>query len=77
VVSLATAIPPLARLAFRRAWTDYDRLRRDASRHLADAALAAGVGRYVQESIAMLYAGGGDRWLDEAAPAADAAGAAP
>ncbi len=42
VVNLATHIPPANRAAFRRAWRDNDRLRAEASRHLADAAAAAG-----------------------------------
>jgi 2-alkyl-3-oxoalkanoate reductase len=43
-------------------------LRRDASRCLVDAALAEGIVTYVQESIAFVYADGGDAWLDEDAP---------
>ncbi|MBW3620000.1 MAG: NAD(P)-dependent oxidoreductase, partial [Actinobacteria bacterium] len=41
---------------------------RVASRHLVDAALAAGASRYVQESVGFLYADGDDRWIDESAP---------
>ena len=40
---------------------------RDGSRNLVDAALRAGAERYVQESIALLYADGGDEFLDELA----------
>jgi nucleoside-diphosphate-sugar epimerase len=46
--------------------------RRAAStRRLLDAALAARVPRYVQQSIVMAYRGGGDAWLDEEAPLDD------
>lgn len=68
VVNLATAIPPLARSARRRAWATNDRLRIEASAHLVDAALAAGAGRYVQESICFPYVDGGTDWVDEDSP---------
>jgi nucleoside-diphosphate-sugar epimerase len=67
VLHFATKVPPLGRIT-RRSADENDRLRRDASRSLVDAALAAGVSSYVQESIAFLYADGGDAWLDEDAP---------
>lgn len=69
VVNLATHIPPLSRMGRRSAWAINDRLRSEASAHLVDAALATGAARFVQESIAFLYADGVDRWLDaESAP---------
>jgi nucleoside-diphosphate-sugar epimerase len=43
-------------------------LRVDGTRRLLDAVLAAGVPRYIQQSIVMAYSDGGDRWLDERAP---------
>jgi nucleoside-diphosphate-sugar epimerase len=67
VLHFATKIPPIGRMTRRKA-AETDRLRRDASRCLVDAALAAGVRIYVQESIAFVYADGGDAWLDEEAP---------
>jgi len=67
VANLATAIPVGRRANNPSAWEDNDRIRRDGSRNLVDAALAAGAGRYVQQSIAFLYADGGDRFLDESA----------
>jgi nucleoside-diphosphate-sugar epimerase len=45
-------------------------VRTEASAAIARAAQAAGVGRLVQESIAFVYADGGDAWLDEDAPVA-------
>ena len=68
VVNLATHIPPASRAAFRRAWRENDRLRTEASRHLADAAANAGAEVFIQESISLLYADGGDAWLAEDAP---------
>ena len=70
VVNLATAIPPFSKAARAKAWATNDRLRRDASRNLVDAALAAGAGRYVQESVSFLYADGGEGWIAEDHPVA-------
>ena len=52
------------------AWDENDRLRTEASAAVARAAQAAGARRLVQESIAFVYADGGDAWLDEDAPVA-------
>ena len=67
VCNLATAIPVGDRASQPSAWDANDRIRRVGSRNLADAALAAGASRYVQESIVFVYADGGDRLLDESA----------
>lgn len=68
VIDLATAIPPLSRSARKKAWALNDRIRREGSRNLVDAALAAGAERYVQESICFPYLDAGDRWIDEDSP---------
>jgi UDP-glucose 4-epimerase len=68
VVNLLTHIPSIDRMADPSAWEENDRLRTDASAAIARAAGAAGVQRLVQESIAFVYADGGDGWLDEDAP---------
>jgi nucleoside-diphosphate-sugar epimerase len=68
VCNLATHIPPTNRMAMPGAWAENDRIRTDASRHLVDAALAAGAARYVQESIFFLYKDAGDVWIDESFP---------
>lgn len=68
VVNLATRIPTGERANDLAAWDENDRIRREGSRNLVDAALDTGAGRYVQESITLLYADGGDAWLDESAP---------
>ena len=65
VVNLATAVPPSSRALLPGAWKEMDRIRRDASAILVDAALAGGVGRFVQESFAPIYADNGDGWIDE------------
>jgi nucleoside-diphosphate-sugar epimerase len=68
VVNLATAIPTGERAGDRAAWEVNDRIRREGSRNLVDAALQAGASRYIQESITLLYAEGGEEELDESAP---------
>ena len=68
VVNLATAMPSTARFVVRRAWRATERVRREGSAAVVDAALAAGVGRVVQESVAMLYRDHGAGWIDEDAP---------
>jgi len=68
VINLATHIPPSARAFVPGAWRQNNRLRRLVSHNLATAALAGGVGRFIQESFAPIYEGAGDRWIDEDAP---------
>jgi UDP-glucose 4-epimerase len=68
VVNLLTRIPAADAMAKPGAWDDNDRLRREASAVIAQAAQAAGVTRLIQESVAFVYADGGDEWLDEDAP---------
>jgi nucleoside-diphosphate-sugar epimerase len=70
VVNLLTHIPSPDRMGDPSAWKENDRLRTEASAAIARAAQAAGVQRLVQESIAFVYADGGDAWLDEDAPVA-------
>lgn len=65
VVNLATRIPPLKQMNKPDAWADNDRIRRDGSATLAGAALSAGVGRFVQESITFTYPDRGGEWIDE------------
>ena len=60
VVNLLTHIPPADRMAAPGAWDENDRLRGEASAAIARAAQAAGAARLVQESLAFVYADGGD-----------------
>ena len=69
VINLLTHIPSIDRMGDPSAWEENDRLRTEASAAIAHAAGAAGAKRLVQESIAFVYADGGDAWLDEDAPA--------
>jgi UDP-glucose 4-epimerase len=71
VINVLTHVPSPDRMADPSAWEENDRLRSEASAAIARAAQAAGVRRLVQESIAFVYADGGDAWLDEDAPVAD------
>jgi nucleoside-diphosphate-sugar epimerase len=65
VVNLASAIPPMTRWMSAKAWQVNDRVRIVGSAAIVDAALAAGVGYLVQESVSMLYRDQGARWVDE------------
>ena len=69
VVNLATSIPTErgASAARLSTWEPNDRLRGDASRVLAEAAVAAGA-RFVQESFAPTYGDHGSAWITEEAP---------
>ena len=53
------------RNAGRDAGHDNERVRREGSTNVVDAALAAGVGRLVQESISFTYPSRGAEWIDE------------
>lgn len=68
VIHFATAIPPMAKFSKRAAWSTNDRLRSEATRLLVDAALKGGVSRFIQQSITLPYADGGEKWLDEDSP---------
>jgi nucleoside-diphosphate-sugar epimerase len=65
VVNLASALPSPQRFMLKSAWTECQRIRTEGSATVVDAALGAGVPRVVQESVAMIYRDGGDRWIDE------------
>ena len=64
VVNLATKIPPVAQMAKTSAWAENERIRREASGYLVDAAIAAGATVFVQESLAFLYGEHGDQVID-------------
>lgn len=66
VLHLATAIP--SNPAAPGAWDANTALRTTGTRALLDATVSAGVPRYLQQSIVMAYADGGDRLLDESTP---------
>jgi 2-alkyl-3-oxoalkanoate reductase len=69
VVNLATHLPGTGLRPFLPgAWRENDRLRKIGSATLADAAIAVGAGRFIQESFALTYPDSGDRWIDETVP---------
>jgi 2-alkyl-3-oxoalkanoate reductase len=69
VLNLATHMPSSAlKMMLPWAWRENDRVRREGSAALAEAALIAGVSRFVQESFAPVYEDGGERWIDEQWP---------
>jgi 2-alkyl-3-oxoalkanoate reductase len=73
VVNLATHMPRSSlRMLLPGAWRENDRLRRDASAALFDAALRVGIERFIQEAFAPAYPARGDRWIDETTPIAPA-----
>ena len=74
VVNVATHIPsPPWRVVLRSAWAENDRIRREGSANLVDAAIAVGAARFIQESFAPVYPDGGDKWIDESTPLAPTA----
>jgi nucleoside-diphosphate-sugar epimerase len=68
VIHMATSIPPMAKALGRRAWDENDRLRREGTRVLVDAALDAGVTTFVKETVCFYYPDRGDEWIDEDVP---------
>ena len=68
VIHFATKIPSLTEMVKVEPWAMNDDLRDRATGMLVDAALANGVGRFIQQSITFFYSDGGSDWLDEAAP---------
>lgn len=65
-IHIATAIPH--NMASHAAWDTTTRLRTQGTQLLLEAVFAAGVKRYVQQSIVMAYPDGGDSWLYENVP---------
>jgi nucleoside-diphosphate-sugar epimerase len=69
VINLVTHIPNSAfRMLLRSSWRENDRLRREASANLVDAAIAGRVSRFIQESFAPLCPDRDDQWIDETVP---------
>jgi nucleoside-diphosphate-sugar epimerase len=70
VCNLATHIPVGYGAARVSAWHENDRIRTEGARTLAQAAVAAGVQRFVQEAVALVYADGGAAPVTESHPTA-------
>jgi nucleoside-diphosphate-sugar epimerase len=65
VAHLATHIPTGPSAVRRSSWEVNDSLRREAAAVIAGAAVDAGVGTMIQESITFPYVDRGDEWIDE------------
>ena len=68
VVHMATSIPRLTKAMGRKAWVENDRLRRDGTRTLVDAAVEEGVEVFVKETVCFFYPDCGADWIDEDVP---------
>ena len=65
ILHLATKIPPTMKMGRLSAWQENDRIRRDGTRNLVDAALAVGgVQTIIYPSFFSVYPDSGDRWID-------------
>ncbi|HEY6285184.1 MAG TPA: NAD(P)-dependent oxidoreductase, partial [Ktedonobacteraceae bacterium] len=65
ILHLATRIPPTSKMAKQSAWLENDRIRRDGTLNLVEAALAvATVQVFVYPSYAFVYPDSGDPWID-------------
>ena len=69
VLHLATAIPTAAR-PLASDWQINDRIRREGTRHLIEAALHHRCRLYLQQSIVFVYGDQGGAWVDETNPPA-------
>jgi 2-alkyl-3-oxoalkanoate reductase len=66
VINLATHIPPsTTKMLLPWSWRENDRVRREVSSNLAEAARAGGADCFIQESFAPIYEDAGDHWIDE------------
>src|SRR5205085_991372 len=75
ILHLATRIPPTMKMSRLSAWQENDRIRREGTRNLVEAALAVGgVQAFIYPSFAFVYPDSGDRWIDaESTPVQPAA----
>ena len=68
VCNLVTSMPVGLASLRPSSWKNNDSVRAVGSRVVAAAARAAGVRQLVQESVSLMYADGGDSWIDESSP---------
>ncbi len=64
VLHLATKIPPSNKMKQPDAWAENDRIRRDGTRNLVDAALANGATTLVYPSICLVYTDSAANWIE-------------
>ncbi len=67
ILHLATAIPTRSRTS-RKDWDTNDRIRRDGTRNLVEAAIGHKTRLYIQESITLIYGDQEGGWVDEGTP---------
>lgn len=64
VLHLATRIPASSKLKKRGVWDENDRIRREGTAAVVEAAEQAGVGTTLYPSVSLFYASAGDTWID-------------
>ncbi len=65
ILHLATRIPPTMKMGRLSAWQENDRIRREGTRNLVEAALAVGsVQTFIYPSFAFVYPDSGDSWIE-------------
>src|SRR5436309_2544693 len=65
ILRLASRIPPTMKMGRLSAWQENDHIRREGTRNLVEAALAAGaIQTFIYPSFAFVYPDSGDRWID-------------
>jgi 2-alkyl-3-oxoalkanoate reductase len=65
ILHLATSIPPTMKMGKLASWHENDRIRREGTHNLVEAALAeGGVHVFIYPSFALAYPDSGDKWID-------------
>lgn len=64
VLHLATKIPPSKKLRSKSAWAENDKIRREGTRNLVDAALGLEVSSFIYPSVCFVYPDSGANWID-------------
>src|SRR6266567_1022644 len=65
ILHLATSIPPTMQVGKLASWHENDRIRREGTHNLVEAALAeGGVHVFIYPSFALVYPDSGDKWID-------------
>ena len=66
VLHLATRIPPINRWREGSAWAENDCIRREGTRNLVRACLAAGIATFIYPSVTVVYPDRRSEWIDAA-----------
>lgn len=64
VLHLATKIPPSKKFRSKSAWAENDKIRREGTRNLVDAALGLEVPSFIYPSVCFVYPDSGANWID-------------